>query len=141
MSAGTGIMHSEKNAESVPTNLYQIWIIPREKGVKPRWDARTFPKTPVNDSLPLLVSGNEKDTAHGALFIHADAAIYGGRLAKGTTITQPLQALGYVLVSEGKITIDGQTLAKGDGAQIKDLKSLTITAQEEAELVLIDVAA
>jgi quercetin 2,3-dioxygenase len=141
MSAGTGILHSEKNAEDVPTNLYQIWIIPREKGVKPRWDARTFPKTPVNDSLPLLVSGNEKDAAHGALFIHADAAIYGGRLAKGTSITQPLQALGYVLVSEGRVTIDGQTLSKGDGAKIKDLKSLTITAQDDAELVLIDVAA
>jgi redox-sensitive bicupin YhaK (pirin superfamily) len=141
MSAGTGIQHSECNAEKIPTNLYQIWIIPREKGVAPRWDAKAFPKTPVNDSLALLVSGRKEDEGTDALLIHADAAIYGGRLNKSTTITQPLKALGYLLVSEGSITLEGQVLNKGDGAQIRDLKTLTITAETEAEIVLIDVAA
>lgn len=141
MSAGTGIQHSERNAEKIPTNLYQIWIIPREKGVAPRWDAKAFPKTPVNDSLALLVSGRKEDEGTDALLIHADAAIYGGRLNKSTTITQPLKELGYLLVSEGSITLEGQVLNKGDGAQIRDLKALTITAETEAEIVLIDVAA
>jgi redox-sensitive bicupin YhaK (pirin superfamily) len=141
MSAGTGIFHSERNAESVPTTLYQIWIIPRERGVQPRWDAKAFPKAPVNDQLSLLVSGRAEDENSDALMIHADAAIYGGRLAAGTSIKQPLKELGYLLVSEGTITLDGQTLNKGDGAQIKDLKSLMITATSEAEIVLIDVAA
>jgi redox-sensitive bicupin YhaK (pirin superfamily) len=95
----------------------------------------------VNDRLALLVSGRAEDENSDALMIHADAAIYGGRLAAGTSIKQPLKELGYLLVSEGTITLDGQTLNKGDGAQIKDLKSLMITATSEAEIVLIDVAA
>lgn len=141
MSAGTGIRHSEHNEESVPTTLYQIWILPRERGVEPRWDARAFPKTPVNDGLPLLVSGREADKGSDALYIHADAAVYGGRLNKDQKITQNLQDLGYILVSEGEVQVGDKTLKKGDGAQIRDLKSLEITALADSELVLIDVAA
>ena len=79
MSAGAGIYHSEHNHEDVDTNLYQIWILPNKKGVKPRWDAKQFPKDPVNDNLALLVSGDENDDA---LFIHQGAKIYGGRVSE-----------------------------------------------------------
>jgi redox-sensitive bicupin YhaK (pirin superfamily) len=51
MSAGSGIEHSEYNLENEETNLYQIWIIPNKLGVKPRWDAKEFPKDPVKNSL------------------------------------------------------------------------------------------
>src|ERR1700742_2117012 len=44
MSAGTGVFHSEHNLESEDTKLYQIWITPNKRGVKPRWEAREFPK-------------------------------------------------------------------------------------------------
>ena len=89
MSAGSGIYHSENNPTDEVTNLYQIWIIPNEKGVKPRWDQAKFPKSPVTDVLPLLVSGRDEDAGKGALFIHQDAAIYGGNLVKNTTIKHP----------------------------------------------------
>jgi quercetin 2,3-dioxygenase len=141
MSAGTGIEHSEKNAEDVPTTLFQIWIMPREKGVAPRWDARQFPKVPVNDALPLLVSGRAEDDGKNALYIHADASIYGGRLAGGTEITQSLKDLGYLLVSEGAVELDGKPLKKGDAAQITEANAVQIKATEDAELILIDVAA
>jgi redox-sensitive bicupin YhaK (pirin superfamily) len=141
MSAGSGIAHSEHNEEDENTALYQIWIYPREKGVKPRWDAQTFPKAPVNDSLPLLVSGRAEDDGKGALLIHAYASVHGGRLTKGTTITQPVRDLGYLLVSEGSVEIDGQSLRRGDGAQISGADSVTIKALEDAELLLIDVPA
>ncbi len=141
MSAGTGVLHSEHNKESSDTSLYQIWIIPREKNVQPRWDSALFPKEPANDALPLLVSGRKEDEGKGALFIHADAALYGGRLKKGASISQKLQGNGYLLVSEGAVTIEGKTLKKGDGAEITDTDSITVTAPgEEAEIILIDVA-
>ena len=47
MSAGTGVVHSEYNYENEDTNLYQIWIYPNKKDVKPRWDAKKFPKEEV----------------------------------------------------------------------------------------------
>ena len=39
MSAGTGVTHSEYNLEDEETSLYQIWMFPNKKNVKPRWDA------------------------------------------------------------------------------------------------------
>ena len=136
MSAGSGIRHSEFNHEDEETNLYQIWILPNKAGVKPRWDAKKFPKELVKDSLPLLVSGDEKDDA---LFIHQDAQIYGGNLNKGTKINQKINNQVYLLVSKGEIEILGETLKKGDGAEITDEKNIAILAKEDAEILVIDV--
>lgn len=140
MSAGTGIQHSEQNKEDTETTLYQIWIIPREENVEPRWDAREFPKEPANDTLPLLVSGDKSDEEHGALYIHADAAIYGGQLSAGSSLNQPLNKDGYLLVSKGKITVNGEEMKQGDGAEITALDVVELSALEDAEILLIDLA-
>ena len=138
MSAGTGVFHSEENAEAVDTTLYQIWIEPAQTGVAPRWDARQFASAP-GEALALLVSGRAEDEGKGALFIHQDAAIWGGRLAKGAKLTQPLKHLGYALVSEGSVMIDGVELQRGDGAEIRAADAVAIEALTEAEVLLIDV--
>jgi redox-sensitive bicupin YhaK (pirin superfamily) len=144
MSAGSGITHSEYNNEKEPATLYQIWIMPRESGVMPRWDSLAFPKAPANDALKLLVSGRDEDASAiksgEALYIHADASVYGGRLEAGAQVTQAVKDLGYLLVSEGAIEIDGQKLGKGDAAQIVDVNTITIKAEKPAEVLLIDVA-
>jgi hypothetical protein len=139
MSAGTGIMHSEHNREHEATRLYQIWITPNDTGVKPRWDAAAFPKAPVKDTLHLLVSGRPEDEGKGALFIHQDAALYGGHLAPGSRITQPLKHQGYLLVSEGSVTLeDGQEIKAGDGAEITGAPSVTLSSATGAEVLVID---
>jgi redox-sensitive bicupin YhaK (pirin superfamily) len=135
MSAGTGIFHSEFNLESEDTNLYQIWILPHTKGVEPKWDTKEFPQTPVDDTLPLLVSGDGRAPLH----IHQDAFIYGGKLNAGTAITHPVKMQAYVLVSEGAITLNGITLHKGDGAEAIEEDILHITAIEDTEIVVLDV--
>lgn len=141
MSAGTGIFHSEHNLENEDTTLYQIWIEPHTQGVAPRWDSHTFPKAPVTDALPLLVSGQPEHANRGALFIHQDAAIYGGVLKPGTTVQQNLKHDGYVLASRGGFTVNGKTLKQGDGAEIRGEDTLTIVAAagQDAEILVIDV--
>lgn len=140
MSAGTGLTHSEFNLEDVETRLYQIWIIPNERNVQPRWEAREFPKdTLTQGSLPVLASGEAADVAQGALFIHQDAAIYGGRIKGGSTLMQPLKYQAYVLASEGRFDVNGVTLNKGDGAEVTGEKILTLHAHEDAEILVIDV--
>ena len=139
ISAGTGVAHSEFNRETEDTRLYQIWITPNQQGVAPRWDAKAFPKTPVTDGLSLLVSGNTADADAGALFIHQDATIHGGRLEKGTTLTHPITHQAYILASEGSLRINGAELKKGDGAEVVGDKKLTITALTDAEILVIDV--
>lgn len=139
MSAGTGIFHSEANKENTETTLYQIWIFPREKGVKPRWDSARFADRKANGSLPLLVSGRAEDDGKGALYIHQDARILGGQMDKGHKLSQQILEQGYLLVSNGKITLDGQKLEKGDGAEITDQGFVEIEALSDAEIILIDV--
>lgn len=141
MSAGTGVTHSEFNVEPVDTTLYQIWIEPNERNVKPRWDAQQFPKETVGDTLPVLVSGMAEHADSGALYIHQDAAIYGGKLAAGARLTQAIKHQAYVLASQGSFTVNGQALKQGDGAEVTGEKLLTIEADGAAEILVIDVPA
>ena len=141
MSAGSGVEHSEHNHEDVATRLYQIWIIPNARDVAPYWAAQQFPKTPVTDALPLLVSGQPEHAGQGALPIHQDAAIYGGRLCAGTELVQPVKHQAYLLVAEGRFTIEGASVLAGDGAEFTGGSSLRIRAEEDGELLVIDVPA
>lgn len=139
MSAGTGIYHSEFNHSDEDVNSYQIWIMPNKQGVTPRWDQAEFPKGAVTNSLPLLVSGREEDKDKGALLIHQDAAIYGGRLEEGTQIDHAIKHQAYILISEGEVEIDGQVLMKGDAAAVTEQAQIKIFARCQAEVVVIDV--
>jgi redox-sensitive bicupin YhaK (pirin superfamily) len=140
MSAGTGVTHSEHNLEDRDTRLYQIWIEPNRENVEPHWEARAFPKTEVKDgALPVLVSGRAEDAGKGALFIHQDAAIYGGRLKAGTEIRQAIRGDAYLLASFGSFSANGAILKQGDGAEVTGDKMLTLKAETDAEILIIDV--
>jgi hypothetical protein len=141
MSAGKGIYHSEYNMESEDTTLFQIWITPKENGIEPRWDAATFSDRQAEDTLPLLVSGRKDDEGKGALYIHQDASISGGRVKAGQEITQPIKDQAYMLLSSGEIEILGEKLRKGDGLEITDQDSVTFKALVDSEVILIDVPA
>ena len=138
MSAGTGVFHSEYNLEGEDTRLYQIWIEPNERGVAPRWKAAQFPKEKVTGTLPVLVSGQPQHAGGEALFIHQDAAIYGGKLAAGTELSQTVKHQAYVLASIGRLTVNGVALKQGDGAEVTGDKTLIIKAETDAEILIID---
>lgn len=140
MSAGTGIVHAEYNDEAIDTNLYQIWIIPREKNVAPRWDQRAFPKQHVDNALPLLVSGLPEHQQEGVLFIHANAAIYGGVIAPNNTIRHAIKGGAYLLVSRGDVKVGEDILHQGDGARITAQPDIALQSlNQESEVVLIDL--
>lgn len=141
MSAGSGIYHAEFNRTKEIANLYQIWIIPNKKDVTPRWDQAEFPKNYINNALNLLVSGREEDEGKGALYINQDAAIFGGRIEKDTSLTHMIKHQAYLLVSEGQVIVDGKTIEKGDAAAITEQQSTQIEALVNSEILLIDVPA
>lgn len=141
MHAGTGIIHAELNQEKVPTRLFQIWIVPGKAGVAPGWGTRRFPDR-VDGALAALADG--RAGANGAaLPLHADAAVLAGRLARGETIRQPLGAgrVGYLVPATGAVTVNGVPVNTRDGATITGEAAVEITATEDAELVMVDVAA
>lgn len=135
MSAGSGIIHSEYNLEDNDTNLYQIWIKPNKINVEPRWDSKVFPKEVLTDSLPLLVSGNND----APLFIYQDIEIYGGKLKKNTIISHPIKRQAYLLVSQGKISLEGQVIKRGDGVEITNLPHIKIQTIDDSEILILDV--
>ena len=135
MSAGSGILHSEHNFEASDTVLYQIWIEPKANNIKPRWEQKQFPRAYVSDSLNVLASG----TKSAGLFINQNATVYGGKLAINTSIKQPIEQQAYILVSDGSVVVNGEQMAKGDGAEVTALSDLKITAITEAEVLVIDI--
>jgi len=135
MSAGHGITHSEYNLEDTETRLYQIWIEPRELNVDPAWAAHEFPKGPVTDALPLLVSGDGTAPLH----IHADARIFGGVIDADQKLTHKTAGSTYILVSSGQVDLNGQTLRMGDAAEITDESEIIFqTLDQGAEILLIE---
>ena len=139
MSAGTGIVHGEWNREATPTRLYQIWIRPDKKGHAPRWETRPFPKE--QGMLSLLVADPERAAKAGALYINQQAAIWGGVFGAGQHWEQSLHfPNAYLLISQGKLRVNGVEFSEGDGAVIVDEASVSLDAIEEnTEIVLIEV--
>lgn len=138
MSAGTGIRHSEWNAESEPTTLFQIWILPTRSGEAPGWGARPFPKDDRAGKFVVLASGREADG--DALPIRTDARVLGATIKAGETIEYPLGKArkGYLVAATGALDIDGTRVNARDGAAIEDIETLRITAIEDSEVVLVD---
>ncbi len=139
MSAGTGIEHAEYNHEDEVTQLFQIWILPNQKSVQPRWETRQFPQQYAQDQLNLLVSGRDQDQAEKPLFIHQDAAIYASKIRAGDTIEHSLKHPAYVILATGRAHLNGETLQARDAAEVRDESKLKIEAQEDTELLLIEL--
>lgn len=140
MSAGTGIVHSEYNMETDnPTTLFQIWIEPAELGIAPGWGARQFPKETGVGKLTVLASGRAGD--NGALPIHQDAALLCATLGKGETATHHLGdgRRAYLVSARGNITVNGKPAKERDGIAISDENQIVISAQDECEIVLVDL--
>jgi redox-sensitive bicupin YhaK (pirin superfamily) len=144
MSAGTGIQHSEYNLEDEETTLFQIWIIPDERGGQPGWGARPFPKDGrVGKFVPLASGMGDED----ALPIRTDARVLGATIKAGESVTytprEPSRHL-YLVPATGSVTLeDGSETVRAnarDGVAITQQESITITASEDAELVLVDAA-
>lgn len=140
MWAGTGIIHSEFNLDDDdPTTLFQIWIEPAELGIAPGWDARQFPKGTGTGKLTVLASGRAGD--EGALRIHQDAALLCATLGKGETATHHLGAdrRAYLVPARGNITVNGVPANERDGIAVSDEDRIVIQAQDECEIVLVDL--
>lgn len=138
MSAGTGVRHAEYNLEAEKTTLFQIWIMPKQRGGAPSWGAKPFPKGDRSGKFAVLASGFADDG--DALPIRADARVLGATLKAGETIDY---ALGegrhaYLVPATGAVEIDGTSFNARDGAAIEGGRSIKITATEDAEIVMVD---
>ena len=142
MSAGSGIRHAEFNREDETTTLFQIWIEPTRKGGAPSWGAKPFPKDARSGRFVTLASGFAEDQAGegGALPIRAEARVMGATVPAGETVTHSVEAgrHAYLVAATGAVDIGGVRLGARDGAALDGGQTVTITAIEDAEIVLVD---
>lgn len=131
MSAGTGVTHSEYNpSTSEPLHFLQIWLLPNQQGVKPKYEQQAFANKPGFTAIV-------HPSAEGALHAHTDALVYryqgdaeGEFNAEGDNI--------YVQVVTGEIVVNGQTLKAGDGLHVSE-EALKISGEVESEALVFDL--
>ena len=140
MSAGSGLMHSEYNGSDTDTvNFLQIWIFPKERDIKPRYEQLTFDKSQRKDAWQRVVSPNPDDKA---VWINQDSVFHLADLSKGKKLTYTFEFADsgvFIMVLSGAVTVGGQDLQKRDAIGIWETDQVELVAQEDAELLAIEV--
>lgn len=140
MSAGTGIQHSEFNAD--PTehlNLFQIWIFPNKKNVEPRYDQISYDLASNQDQFLQVVSPSSSDLG---TWIHQDSWIHLAEISEGNLVSYPIKKEGngvYLMVIEGSVEIDGNKLNAKDAIGLWEFDSVEIKADSKSKLIAIEV--
>jgi redox-sensitive bicupin YhaK (pirin superfamily) len=139
MSAGTGIRHSEFNPSSTePVHLYQIWLLPGQKGLSPSYEQKSFPEAERRGRLRLVAS---PDALDGSLLIHQDARVYLSTLDSNQEVKHELgpSRHAWLQILRGSVELNGHSLATSDGAAISDEAALSIRAREPSEIMFFDL--
>jgi redox-sensitive bicupin YhaK (pirin superfamily) len=140
ITAGTGIRHSEFNPSATePVHLLQIWLLPERPGLQPSYEEQRFSQEEKRGRLRLIAA---RDGREGAVTIHQDVDLYAGLLQPGDKVVHPLQPgrAAWLQVARGTVALNGQVLQGGDGAAIQEEKAVQLDAQDEAEILLFDLA-
>ena len=140
MSAGTGVQHSEANASPTdPVTLFQIWIFPKERNIKPRYDQRSFDLAERTNKWQFIVSPRDEDNG---LWINQDARFALTKLEAGKALHYENAFTGngvFLVVINGSVTLEEAKLGKRDAVGIENTEGFTVTADEDAELLAIEV--
>jgi len=140
MSAGSGIAHSEKNASKTEeVNFLQVWVFPKERNIQPRYDQKLFPQADRVNKLQTVVAPDQNGSA---LWINQDAWFSLGNLLKGASIEYTVNKNTngvYAFIIEGDVTINTQKLNKRDGLGVWETDKLSITADSDTEVLLMEV--
>ncbi len=140
MSAGTGIRHSEQNNSSEKeVKFLQIWIIPKNRNITPRYDQRNFSDEALKNKMLTVVA---PDKPGEAIYINQDAYLSLGVFDTDSTIEYKIQNPGngaFVFVLEGEVKIGSHSLSKRDAIGIEDSEIFELEISKNSTVLLIDV--
>jgi redox-sensitive bicupin YhaK (pirin superfamily) len=139
MSAGSGIQHSEYNHSKIDdVNFLQIWILPKERNIAPRYDQKDFSDAFKTDEMVTVVSPIKKE----AVWINQDAELSIGHLSKGVKFSHKLQFKGnaiYAFVIEGEVKVNQTELHRRDAAGFFGPKQIEVEVVKDSKLLLIEI--
>ena len=139
MAAGTGVQHSEFNpSKDEAVHLLQIWIQPDKPGAEPAYGERAYSNAEPG-RLNLVASKSGRD---GSLRINQDTDLWLARFSNGETVTHELKPKrhAWIHVAEGKVGLNGQSLAAGDGVAVSDEPKLELAGKGKAQVLLFDLS-
>ncbi|TGN14579.1 pirin family protein [Leptospira ilyithenensis] len=139
MSAGSGIRHSEFNHSlKDKVNFLQIWILPKERNISPRYEQKAFAKEGKLNSFQTIVSPNHS----GAVWINQEAHFSLTILEEGKELDYELKNPNhglYVFLINGKLNAENQSLEKRDAVGFWETKQVHFKAEKESEFLVIEV--
>ena len=139
MSAGTGVVHSEKNHNATEeVHFLQIWVFPDMRNLSPSYGQIKVPLEGESGNLPCIAS---PDGSEGVR-IHQNAWFYLGRMQKGGHHTHRMHGEGqglYAMVLEGQAQIGGIALGRRDAVGIWETPDLQINTSEDSQILLMEV--
>jgi len=140
MTAGTGVRHSEFNPSDTEwVHFYQIWLLPRRKGLKPSYEQLAVGEKDKRGRFGLVAS---PDGAAGSLTIHQDAYLYLASLSPGEGVAHEIDRgrAAWLQVLRGSANVLGHDLAAGDGVAVTDEKAVSVQATVPSEVLLFNLA-
>ncbi len=141
MSAGTGVQHAEFNADQKDlVKFLQIWVMPNETGLKPRYDQKSFLQLDRHNKFVTIVSPDKMD--YNAVHIHQDAYFNLADIEAGKKIDYTVHSERnglYLFVLEGKALVESETLSRRDAIGLYETEKISIEAYYDTSLLLIEV--
>jgi redox-sensitive bicupin YhaK (pirin superfamily) len=151
MSAGRGILHSEKNdswklagdVHKDPVHFIQMWVAPDEDSITPGYEQLEIDHELLSGGLVPVASG--MDQHHGAAAIRIKnkyAALHAARLQPGQAVDLPEAPFLHLFVPRGSVTLEGAgSLATGDAVRFTATGGQKVTATEPAEILVWEMHA
>jgi redox-sensitive bicupin YhaK (pirin superfamily) len=141
LSTGSGIIHSVYNADNEkPVSFFQIWVLPKEKNIAPKYGQKSFDFNNSYNKLVHLIAPNKEN---GCLYLNQDAWFSIGTFTKGKSFEYELRKKGnglYAMVVEGKFNLSGEILEYRDGIGVFETDKVTIESlSDTSRILLIDV--
>ena len=136
MSAGVGLMHSEINRSSTACRLLQIWIEPSCVGGDPSYEQKPFA---IGNGWSCLI---EPEGRGEAMAIQRPVRLWRSQPQPGISLELPLSpnSTGWLQLIDGSITLNGQTLQRGDGLGFEGAVEHSIVSQSDnADLLLFEL--
>ena len=152
MSAGRGILHSEKNdswtltgeqSHSEPVHFVQMWVAPDESGVTPGYQQVEIEDELLRGNLVTIASGMPEHSDAAAITIgNRYAALHGGRLQPGQSIELPEAPYLHLFVARGEVILeDAGPLLEGDAVRFTAAGGQRLTASKSAEILVWEMHA
>ncbi len=153
MSAGTGILHSEKNdswrlqggsaRHTEAVHFVQMWVVPDEDGITPGYEQLEIDDELLHRGLVPVASGMDKHDGASAIRIkNKYAALYAARLDAGGTVELPEAPFLHLFVTRGNVTLEGAgALGAGDAVRFTATGGQRVNATDPAEILVWEMHA